>query len=106
MAIIVVLLILAVITYVFRVFALKMYKKNLHIEELAKEKRKAEMLEKQKAINSDMSDEELVAVLTAAAMSYLQKAVVVRNIQFLRDNQDSAWARMGRLSVMSSHQLR
>jgi len=53
-----------------------------------------------------MEDEELVAVLTAAASVTLKKHVVVRKIKSINPNMESAWSQSGRASVMGSHSLK
>ncbi len=108
MVLILVFVILAVITVLFRFFGLRLYKHNLAIELALKEKKIAE----QEAIRlRDLSDldnspDELVAIISAAAAIVLSKHIVVRQIKFLRNANDSAWSRMGRMTVMSSHQVK
>lgn len=56
---------------------------------------------------SNIDDEnDLVAVITAAVYTAINKKAKVRHIQFLgHTNQDGKWANAGRLNVMSSHNL-
>lgn len=54
----------------------------------------------------DEINDELVAVLSAAAATALRKSVVVRKVQFLNQKSNSAsWAVTGRLNVMASHAI-
>ena len=51
-------------------------------------------------------DDETIAVITAAAMSAFQgKQIVIRQISFIT-SRDESWARIGRLSNMSSHNIK
>lgn len=50
-------------------------------------------------------NDELVAVLSAAAMAALAKTVHVRRVQFLSSDTDTAWAVTGRLNIMASHHI-
>ena len=94
MEILLVLAILAIITWLFRFFGLKYYYKIKNIEE-------KKFLEK-----NEISDDELIAILTAACESVLNKSVVVKSIKFLQNSNDSAWSRIGKLHIMQSHHLR
>lgn len=105
MGLIIVFIVLAVITVLFRFFGLRLYNSNLAAEERIKAERLAEQAAKREG-QGNMEDEELVAVLTAAAAVIINKSVVIKNIRFLQSGTDSAWSRMGRLSVMSSHQVK
>lgn len=48
---------------------------------------------------------EIVAVIAAAAFEILQKPVRVKKITFLTQEEDSSWARTGRLNVITSHNI-
>lgn len=52
--------------------------------------------------DNDLNDE-LVAVLSAAASSVLKKPIKVRRIHFLGDTESTSWASTGRLNIMASH---
>jgi sodium pump decarboxylase gamma subunit len=52
----------------------------------------------------DVNDE-VVAVLSAAAAAVLKKPVRVRRIRFLTTGPAATWAVTGRLNVMASHQI-
>ena len=58
-------------------------------------------------VESHLADEdindELVAVLSAAASSILKKHIKVRRIHFLGDTEGTSWASTGRLNIMASH---
>ena len=101
MGLILVFIALAVITALFRFFGLKYLKKIQADEAIQLQKVRSEQ-----AISDDAQSEELVAILTAAAESVLHRGVIIRQIRFLQNSHDTAWARMGRLHVMSSHQLK
>lgn len=108
MALILVFVVLGIITWLFRFFGLKYHAKLVAIEQIEKE-RKHKELEAARAnelSTLESSAEELVAVLTAATEAIICKQVVIRNIRFLRNSQDSAWSRIGRLDVMASHQVK
>ncbi len=50
-------------------------------------------------------DEELLAVITAAAESMLSKQIVVKNLRFLSDSNPTSWATIGRMNLISSHNI-
>jgi hypothetical protein len=94
MELLIVMVILAIITWLFRFFGLKYYY-------YLREKENQEFLE-----HSQITDEELIVILAAAAQMVLCKSVVVKSIRFVKNQNDTAWARMGKLHIMSSHHLR
>lgn len=49
-------------------------------------------------------DEELIAVISAAATAALKRPVKIRTIHFL-DSKNDSWASSGRIQVMASHQI-
>jgi sodium pump decarboxylase gamma subunit len=51
------------------------------------------------------ANDEVVAVLTAAAATILRKRVIVRRMRFLHEDEDSPWAITGRLNIMASHAI-
>ena len=53
---------------------------------------------------SDDTDNELVAVITAAANETLQKHVVVKRIKSISQNE-SAWSQSGRFDAMGTHSV-
>ena len=53
----------------------------------------------------DESNDELVAVLTAAAMAAMKKTVQIRRVQFLSADAETAWAVTGRVNIMASHHI-
>ena len=55
-------------------------------------------------VEVDMNDE-IVAVLAAAATTALKKPLRIRKVRFLGADQRGAWAVTGRLNVMASHQI-
>ncbi len=54
------------------------------------------------AVDTDLNDE-VIAVLAAAASSTLKKRVTVRRVRFLSPRSGSTWASSGRLNIMASH---
>lgn len=56
--------------------------------------------------NSQRIDAETVAVITAAASHVIGKAFQIKKIQFLNEQNDSSWSRMGKLSVFASHDIK
>lgn len=104
MGLLLVFIVLAVITWLFRFFGLRYYHKIIAEEATIKAQKQKEQA-KQLQLLED-SGEELVAVITAAAEAALSKGIVIKQIRFLQNANDSTWARQGRLSVMSSHQLK
>jgi Na+-transporting methylmalonyl-CoA/oxaloacetate decarboxylase gamma subunit len=52
----------------------------------------------------DVNDE-LVAVLTAAAAVAMRKPVRIRRMRFLESTPAGAWTNVGRLNIMASHAI-
>lgn len=52
------------------------------------------------------SGQELIAIITAAAMAVLGRNIAVRRITFINQNTVSGWAEAGRLSIHTSHNVR
>lgn len=50
-------------------------------------------------------DEELLAVITAAAESMLSGRVLVKSLRFLRSSSSTTWATIGRMNLISSHDV-
>ena len=57
-----------------------------------------------KQVEEDINDE-IVAVLAAAATTVLKKPLRIRKVRFLGTQEGEAWAVTGRLNVMASHQI-
>lgn len=55
-------------------------------------------------VDEELNDE-IVAVLTAAASAMMKKPVTVRTIRFLSGGPVPAWAVTGRLNIMASHAI-
>lgn len=51
-------------------------------------------------------DAKLIAILTAAAMAAVGRAVVVRRVTFINRRTVSGWAEAGRSDIHTSHQVR
>lgn len=56
-------------------------------------------------IGDQTINDEVVAVLAAAAVTALKKPVRVRRVRFLAAGTEGTWAVTGRLNVMASHQI-
>lgn len=54
----------------------------------------------------DILTPELVAVISASAFIAIQKPIIVKRIHFLDDHGDTPWARIGRLNIIGSHNIR
>lgn len=50
-------------------------------------------------------NDEIVAVVTAAAMAAARRRVRVKTVRFLTPLTAGAWSSSGRLSIMASHQI-
>jgi sodium pump decarboxylase gamma subunit len=57
-----------------------------------------------KQVDTDLNDE-IVAVIAAAATATLKKPIIVRRVRFLHAHPVGAWAVTGRLNVMASHSI-
>jgi sodium pump decarboxylase gamma subunit len=57
-----------------------------------------------KQLSDDVNDE-LVAIITAAAATALHRPVTIRKVHFLGQQENAAWAVTGRLNVMASHAI-
>ncbi len=51
-------------------------------------------------------DAETVAVITAAASHIIGQAFQIKKIQFIKEQHDSSWSRMGKLDVFASHEIK
>jgi Na+-transporting methylmalonyl-CoA/oxaloacetate decarboxylase gamma subunit len=50
-------------------------------------------------------DEDLIAVLTAAAVAILKKKIRITKIHFLDTPEQTTWASSGRMNIMTSHAI-
>lgn len=55
--------------------------------------------------NSDEIDPEIIAVISAAVLVALKSQVKIKSIKFLKEPDDTSWARIGRLSLIESHNI-
>lgn len=69
--------------------------------------RQKKNLEKAKVANSKIQDEEedLIAILTAAASVALSSRIIVKQIRFIKSQPVSPWATLGRINLISSHNI-
>lgn len=93
--------VMSVILFLMRFAASKLYDYNHPEEKTVIQKFK----EFESAIVSEQikieDDDELIAVISAAAFSVLNQKVKIKKISFLSDSTKSDWARAGRANVMS-----
>ncbi len=76
----------------------------------AKESKTLEIATNQRKEAEDLSrineiDNELIAVISAAAYSIVRKPVRVKTISFLGNKDDSTWSQIGKIDVISSHNV-
>ena len=60
--------------------------------------------EKSSEASNDITPE-LIAVISAAAYSIVRKPVRVKTISFLGNKDDSTWSQIGKIDVISSHNV-
>lgn len=48
---------------------------------------------------------EIIAVISAAILIAIKSKVEIKSIKFLKDPDDTSWARIGRLSLIESHHI-
>jgi hypothetical protein len=89
--------IMVVLTVAFRFFGSKYYDKIYGKE--------GQIPEVSNFVISDDTDNELVAVITAAANEMLQKPVVVKRIKSISSQNESAWSQSGRFDAMGTHSV-
>jgi Na+-transporting methylmalonyl-CoA/oxaloacetate decarboxylase gamma subunit len=94
-------IIMVILTVAFRYFGSKYYDKIYGKEVEQTIVQEAAVRE---AAGSEDSDEELVAVITAAANEALHKHTVVKRIKSISQNE-SAWSQSGRLDAMGTHSV-
>jgi len=56
-------------------------------------------------LKSDDINPEIVAVIAAAVLVTLKSRVEIKSIKFLNEPEDTSWARIGRLSLIESHNI-
>ncbi len=56
-------------------------------------------------VTTDEITPELIAVISAAAYSIVRKPVRIKTISFLGNKDDTAWSQMGKMDVISSHNV-
>jgi hypothetical protein len=95
--------VMTVILFLTRIAASRYFDKTNFVISSAKEE--FTLASELKEDDNEIS-EELVAVISSAAFVALNKNLVVKKIQFLSGNDNSAWSRAGRLNIMSSHSVK
>lgn len=48
---------------------------------------------------------EIIAVISAAAYETFHKPIRIKKIRFLHQEEDTSWSRIGRMNVISSHNI-
>jgi len=70
------------------------------------QKQKAERAKLAALQNKSLEEEdELIAVITAAISAAITSKVVVKKIRFIRSQPVSPWAAIGRMNLISSHNI-
>lgn len=54
---------------------------------------------------TDEINPEIIAVISAAILITLKSKVKITSIKFLKEPDDTSWARIGRLSLIESHNI-
>lgn len=54
---------------------------------------------------TDEINPEIIAVISAAILVTLKSKVKIKSIKFLKEPDDTSWARIGRLSLIESHHI-
>jgi hypothetical protein len=57
------------------------------------------------AATEDEVNDEIVAVIAAAATVAIRHPIVIRRVRFLQSGRSPTWAVTGRLNVMASHAI-
>jgi len=58
-----------------------------------------------KTMDAEELNDELAAVVTAAAVATLKKPIAIRRIRLFDSREAGAWAVTGRLNIMASHAI-
>jgi len=53
----------------------------------------------------ETTDEELLAVISAAAYSIINKPVQITNLSFITEGGNAPWKQLGRMSNLTSHNI-
>ncbi len=75
---------------------------KLEIFLVEKQKNKAE---RAKTIIESENEDDLVAILTAAASVTLSSKIRIKQIRFIKSQPVSPWATLGRMNLISSHNI-
>lgn len=97
-------LVMVLLTVGFRFFGSKYYDKIYGPE--GQQGAKSVVAVSEPVRSDETNDEELVAVITAAANAVMQKTVVVKRIRSLSSPNETAWSQSGRLNVMGTHSIK
>ena len=54
---------------------------------------------------SDDINPDIIAVISAAILITIKSKVEIKSIKFLKEPDDTSWARIGRLSLIESHNI-
>ncbi len=69
------------------------------------QKKKAERAKAANSIVSSENEEDLIAILTAAASVTLSGKIKIKQIRFIKSQPVSPWATLGRMNLISSHNI-
>jgi sodium pump decarboxylase gamma subunit len=72
--------------------------------EYQKQKAERAKLAASKSSGCEM-DDELITVITAAISTAIEKKVIVRKIRFIKSQPVSPWSAIGRMNLISSHNI-
>ncbi len=69
------------------------------------QKKKAERAKAANSIVSSENEEDLIAILTAAASVTFSGKIKIKQIRFIKSQPVSPWATLGRINLISSHNI-
>lgn len=78
---------------------------KLEVFLVEKQKKNAEMAKAAKSISQAEDEDDLIAILTAAASVAFSSKIKVKQIRFIKSQPVSAWATLGRINLISSHNI-
>lgn len=70
-----------------------------------KQKKKVEKAKAANSISQTEDEDDLIAILTAAATVAFSSKIKIKQIRFIKSQPVSAWATLGRINLISSHNI-